>query len=155
MNKIMMAVVGLALAVALTGCGGSPKGVAEDFADAVIQRRTDKAVAYTAQVALRADSKTMKKLKDQIEKMGKEDINDDKLEAVVYSETISVPSKDASYKIINGSKVTRDEAVVVVQFAKGNDKKSSGMKVEMGKVDGKWKVSDFDYIKDGLDTPEK
>ena len=47
MKKTIIAVAGLAMAVVLTGCGGSPKGVAEKFADAVIKRDAEKAVKLT------------------------------------------------------------------------------------------------------------
>ena len=47
MKKMMMAVAGLAMAVALTGCGGgSPKGVAEKFVLAIIQKDPGKAIEF-------------------------------------------------------------------------------------------------------------
>ena len=155
MKKMMMAVAGLAMAVVLTGCGGSPKGVAEDFAEAVAKRETDKAVDLTYEAAVGVDSKRMKNLKQSIDDMGKDQIKDDKLDAEVYSEVINVPSEDMGYTIINGAKVTRDSATVKVQFVKGKDKKPVGMNVELKKVDGKWKVSEFGYIPDGFDTESK
>ena len=155
MKKMMMAVAGLAMAVVLTGCGGSPKGVAEDFAEAVAKRETDKAVDLTYEAAVGVDSKRMKNLKQSIDDMGKDQIKDDKLDAEVYSEVINVPSEDMGDTIINGAKVTRDSATVKVQFVKGKDKKPFGMNVELKKVDGKWKVSEFGYIPDGFDTESK
>ena len=155
MKKMVMAVAGLAMAVVLTGCGGSPKGVAEDFAEAVAKRETDKAVDLTCQAVVGVDSKTMKDLKKKIDDMGKDDIKDDKLEAEAYSEIIKVPSEDSGYTIVNGAKVTKDSAMVKVQFVKGKDKKACGMNIELQKVDGKWKVDDFKYIPDGLDTESK
>ena len=35
MNKMMMSVLGMGAAVLMTGCGGSPSSVAEDFAEAL------------------------------------------------------------------------------------------------------------------------
>ena len=148
MNKIMMAVAGLAMAVVLTGCGGSPKSVATKFADAVIQRDTEKAADLSI-VSVVGSESDIKKAKEKIEALGKE-INDDKLEAEAIREIISVPSEDSGYKIVNGVKVTRDEAEVVVQFVKGKDKKGEGMEIDLGKVGGSWKVVNF-KSKSGLD----
>ena len=148
MKKMTIAVVGLAVAVVLTGCGGSPKSVATKFADAVIQRDTEKA-ANLSFVSVVGSESDIKKAKEKIEALAKE-INDDKLEAEAMREVISVPSEDAGYKIVNGAKVTRDEAEVIVQFVKGKDKKSQGMEIDLGKVDGKWMVVSF-KSKDGLD----
>ena len=148
MKKMMMAVAGLAMAVVLTGCGGSPKSVAEKFVDAVIQRDTEKAVKLSVVSAIGSEI-DIKKAKEKIEALGKE-INDDKLEGEAIREVISVPSEDSGYKIVNGVKVTRDEAEVLVQFVKGKDKKAEGMEVDLGKVDGSWKVVNF-KSKSGLD----
>jgi beta-galactosidase GanA len=148
MKKMMMAVAGLAMATVLTGCGGSPKGVAEKFANAVIQRDTEKAVDLSV-VSVVGSESDIKKAKEKIEALGKE-INDPKLEAESMREVISVPSEDSGYKIVNGAKVTRDEAEVIVQFVKGKDKKGEGMEIDLGKVDGTWKVVNF-KSKSGLD----
>ena len=148
MKNMMMAVAGLAMAVVLTGCGGSPKGVAEKFVNAVIQRDTDKAVKLSVVSAIGSEI-DIKKAREKIEALGKE-INDDKLEGEAIREVISVPSEDSGYKIVNGVKVTRDEAEVLVQFVKGKDKKAEGMEVDLGKVDGSWKVVNF-KSKSGLD----
>ena len=148
MKKMTIAVVGLAVAVVLTGCGGSPKSVATKFADAVIQRDTEKAADLSI-VSVVGSESDIKKAKEKIEALGKE-INDDKLEAEAIREIISVPSEDSGYKIVNGVKVTRDEAEVVVQFVKGKDKKGEGMEIDLGKVGGSWKVVNF-KSKSGLD----
>ncbi|MBQ6007491.1 MAG: hypothetical protein IJL17_03070 [Kiritimatiellae bacterium] len=148
MKNMMMAVAGLAMAVVLTGCGGSPKSVAEKFVNAVIQRDTEKAVKLSVVSAIGSEI-DIKKAKEKIEALGKE-INDDKLEGEAIREVISVPSEDSGYKIVNGVKVTRDEAEVLVQFMKGKDKKAEGMEVDLGKVDGSWKVVNF-KSKSGLD----
>ena len=155
MNKMMMAVAGLAMAVVMTGCGGSPKSVAEDFAEAVAKREVDKAVALTAEATVGVEAEEMKNLKKRIEDMGKEEIKDDKLDAESYSDVITVPEENAKYQIVNGVKVTEDSASVKVQFVRGKDKKACGMNVSLGKYDGKWKVTDFSYISDGLDTNAK
>ena len=152
MNKIMMAVAGLAVAVVLTGCGGSPKSVAAKFAEAVAKRDTDKALSLTVQSACRANAKAMKALSNKIEGIGKDDINDPMLEAEVYSETVFVPKEDGGYEVVNGAKVTPDWAEVVIQYVKGKDKKPNGMALRMKKVDGKWKVKEVSYKKDGLET---
>lgn len=148
MKNMIMAVVGLAMAVVLTGCGGSPKSVATKFANAVIQRDTEKAADLSI-VSVVGSESDIKKAKEKIEALGKE-INDDKLEAEAIREIISVPSEDSGYKIVNGVKVTRDEAEVVVQFIKDKDKKGEGMEIDLGKVGGSWKVVNF-KSKSGLD----
>ena len=141
MKKTIIAVAGLAMAVVLTGCGGSPKGVAEKFADAVITRDAEKAVKLSL-VSRVGSENDIKKFREKIDAQGK-DINDDKLEAETLREVITVPSPDSSYKIVNGVKVTRDEAEVVVQFVKGKDKTDKGLEVDLTKVDGSWVVVSF------------
>ena len=148
MKHVMITVAGLALTVVLTGCGGSPKGVAEKFADAVITRDAEKAVKLSL-VSRVGSENDIKKFREKIDAQGK-DINDDKLEAETLREVITVPSKDASYKIVNGVKMTRDEAEVVVQFVKGKDKKENGLEIDLAKVDGNWMVVSFSY-KSNLD----
>ena len=155
MKKMMMAVAGLAMAVVMTGCGGSPKSVAEDFAEAVAKRDVDKAVELTAAATVGVEAEKMKDLKKRIEDMGKDEIKDDKFDAESYSDVIKVPPEDVGYTIVNGVKVTNDKAEVKVQFVRGKDKKACGMDVELGKFDGKWKVTNFSYIPDGLDTNDK
>lgn len=151
MNKMMMAVAGLAMAVVMTGCGGSPKSVAEDFVNAVIQRETDKAVKCID--TTEATPKQIKKGKEGLDELGKK-INDNKLEAMAFYEKIEVPGEIAGYALINGAKYTGEKATVKVQYKKGKDLKSEGMEVKLIKVDGSWKVKDFDTLSD-LDTDEK
>ncbi len=142
MKKMMMAVAGLAMAVVLTGCGGSPKGVAEDFVNAIIQKDGDKAIACvdTTDTTLWT-KKAIKGFKEEVEKLGKsQEINDDKLEAQAVSEEVKVPSEIRGYTLLNGKKYTGEEATVQVQFVKGKDKKSKGMTIKLEKVDGSWKV---------------
>ncbi len=152
MKKIIMAVASVAVAVVLTGCGGSPSTVAEKFADAVIQRETDKAVSCYCTIEM--NEKTIKALKEEvIEKAGKE-INDNKLESEAIYEKVQVPPEDSGYELINGVKSTGERARVIIQFVKGKDKKSEGMEVKLRKYDGNWLVTNFD-MKKGLDTSSK
>ena len=143
MKKTMMAVAGLAMAVVLTGCGGSPKGVAEDFVNAIIQKDGDKALACVDTTDTTFwTKKSSKEFKETIEKLGKsQDINDDKLEAQAVKEMIVVPAENKGYLLLNGKKYTGEEATVKVQFVKGKDKKSKGMTIKLEKVDGSWKVN--------------
>ena len=74
MKKTLMAVASVAMAVALTGCGGSPSDVAEDFVNAIIQKDPGAAVGFfdtvtgafrdPSSIRLRTD-KEIKKLKDE------------------------------------------------------------------------------------------
>ena len=137
MKKMMMAVAGLAMAVVVTGCGGSPKSAAEKFMDAVIQRETDKALKYVDTTTMTA--KEIKNLKEALDNAGK-DINDNKLESEAFYEWISVPREDSGYTLINGAKYTGEKATVRVQFKKEKDKKPEGRRLELLKVDGSWKV---------------
>ncbi len=137
MNKMMMAVAGLAMAVVLTGCGGSPKGVAEDFVNAILQRETDKAAQCVDTTEM--TTKEVKDLKEALDELGKK-INDNKLEADVFFERVQVPPEDEGYTLINGAKYTGENAIVMVQFKKGTDRKSEGMFLQMVKVDDAWKV---------------
>ena len=138
MKKVMMSVAGLAMAVVLTGCGGSPKGVAEKFMDAVIQRETDKALKYVDTTTM--STKEIKNLKEALDNAGK-DINDNKLESEAFYERIRVPAEDSGYTLINGAKYTGESATVKIQFKKEKDKKSEGRGLGLVKVDGSWKVT--------------
>lgn len=151
MNKMMMAVAGLAMVVAITGCGGSPKSVAEKFVNAVIQRETDKAVSCID--TTEATPKEIKKGKEVLDELGKE-INDNKLEAEAFYEKVNVPAEDSGYTLINGAKYTGEKATVKIQYKKGKDLKSEGMEVKLEKVDGSWKVKDFKPLSK-LDTESK
>ncbi len=146
MKKMMMAVAGLAMAVVLTGCGGSPKGVAEAYAEALCHKEMDTLVSLMDTTGV--TEKQLKKVKEVIEKAVKEDsdLNDDKLSAEAFSEEIEVPSEVMGYKIKDGKKYTGETATVKVYLFKGKDKRSFGLKVELVKVDGKWKVADHDKI---------
>ena len=161
MKKLMMAVAGLAMAVALTGCGGSPTGVAEAFAKAIIQKEPGKALefydsvcqegrnSYGRSFALRT-KKQKDDLKKQLEDLGKK-INDEKYDCKAILEQVFVPSEDSSHMLINNKKYTGETAKVVVQYVKGDDKKQDGLEVSLVKVDGSWKVTDYETVS-GLDT---
>lgn len=155
MKKIMLFAASMAMAVMLTGCGGSPSSVAEKFMNAIIQRDVDKAVGCIDTNA--TTPKEIKALKELLDAAGKA-LDDNKLEAVAFYEEVVVPAEGVGYKLINGAKYTGEEAEVKVQFKKGKDLKSNGMKVELVKVDGSWKVKDnvmkFSELKD-LDTEAK
>ena len=146
-----MAVAGVAMSVVLTGCGGSPKGVAEDFVDAIIQRETDKAVKYCNMN--NATANQIKERNEALDNLGKE-INDDKLEAEAINEEIEVPAENSGYRIVNGAKITGESAEVLVQFKKGKDKKPDGIEVKLLKVDGSWTVMDY-RTRSGLDTSDR
>ena len=151
MKQMMVAAASVAMAVALAGCGGSPKGVAEDFVDAVIQRETDKALKCMN--VNNATANYIKNLKEQLDNIGK-NINDNKLEAEAIDEEIHVPAENSGYTIKNGAKITGETAMVTVQYKKGKDKKSEGMDVKLQKVDGSWVVVDYD-TRTNLDTSDR
>lgn len=153
MKQMMVAAASVAMAVALAGCGGSPKGVAEDFVDAIIQREPDKALKCMN--VNNATAKDIKELKEEFDKLGK-DINDNKLEAEAFDEVINIPPENSGYTIRNGAKITGETATVMVQYKKGKDKKSEGMKVQLQKVDGSWVVEENGYHElQGLDTSDR
>lgn len=159
MKKMMMAVAGLAMAVVLTGCGGSPKGVAEKFVNAIIQKDGDKALSYvdlTGTLEHQFSKDNLKHAKDYIEdKLGKEVINDTDLTAKAVFVEVKVPAEDSGYMLRNGKKYTGETATVKVQFFKKKDKKDKGMTVELVKVDGKWKVVAGDFrVEQGFDTSD-
>ncbi len=149
MKKMLMVVAGLAMAVAVTGCGGSPKGVAEDFVNAILRRESDKAAKCVDTTAM--TKQEVRDMKDVLDELGKK-INDDKLEAETVYEGIKIPRENTGYDlIVNGAKYTGEEATVRVQFKKGNDKKSEGMLVQMVKVDDSWKVRYFGLAKEDVE----
>ncbi len=145
MKKIVMAAVCAAMAAVFAGCGGSPAGVAEKFTKAVILRDAAKAIKLCDTVG--ADEDAIKAAKEELDKVGKDQINDDKLDAEAIYEEIRIPAENAGYRIINGSKYTGETATVRVQFSKDKDKKPDGMEVRLVKVDGKWKVDDYKFRK--------
>ena len=153
MKKVVTLVAGLAMAFAVAGCGGSPKSVAENFAEAVIEKDSAAAIKYCKTNDMSKDE--IKNAKELLEKIGKE-INDEKLKAVAYYEKITVPGDGAGYKLVNGAKITGENATVKVQFKKGSDLKSEGLSVDLIKIDGKWKIN-LDSLKplSNLDTSDK
>ena len=177
MKKTLMLVASVAMAVVLTGCGGSkksaeeqekakekstadvgsPKTVAEDFAKAIIQKDPGKAFEFcdTVSGGRHEDYALLTKeqkdnLKRQFEDLGKE-INDEKYDCKAILETVEVPPEVMGYTLVNGKKYTGEKATVLVQFMKGGDKKPNGLRVNLVKVDGSWKVKGYSQVS-GLDT---
>ena len=178
MKKMLTLIASVAMAVALTGCGdskqsaekqeekkaqeavGSPKAVAEDFAKAIVQREPDKAFEFYDTVVMGGQSykgsyvlrtkKQKNDLKEQLEDLGKK-INDDKYDCKAILEQVEVASEVMGYMLVNGKKYTGENAKVLVQFMKGDDKKSDGLEVTLVKVDGSWKVAGYEMVS-GLDT---
>ncbi len=144
MKKIVMSVMGVAMAVVLTGCGGSPKDIAEEFATALVQGESE--AAFNCFDVDDYRSKERKDVIDDIEDLKKK-IGDDKLGAETIYECIELEDEDKGYKIVDGKKIL-GFATVVEQFVKGEDKKSFGMKVDFIKKDGDWFVISFRYLED-------
>ena len=151
MNKMMMSVLGMGAAVLMTGCGGSPSGVAEDFAQALIQREAEDAIACYDTVSMSVDE--IKAMKESFEQTGKS-IDDTKLTVQTINEVVEVPSEVAGYTLVNGKKVTGEDATVTVQFVKGKDLTDYGMTVKLRKIGGKWKVTGYKNA-NGLCTATK
>ena len=151
MNKMMMSVLGMGAVVLMTGCGGSPSSVAEDFAEALIQREAEDAIACYDTVSMSVDE--IKAMKESFEQTGKS-IDDTKLTVQTINEVVRVPPEDSGYKLVNGKKVTGEDATVTVQFVKGKDLKDYGMTVKLRKIGGKWKVTGYKNA-NGLCTATK
>ena len=176
MKKMLMLVASVAMAVAMTGCGGSkksaeeqekkatadagsPKTVAEDFVKAIIQKEPGKALEFYDTVeetrgdnfALRT-KKEKDNLKMALEDLGKK-INDDKYNAKTILEQVRVPPEIIGHMLVNGKKYTGETATVTVQYVKGDDKKQDGLVVSLVKVDGSWKVTGYNPVS-GLDTDD-
>ncbi len=156
-KKLITAAVSVALVVLSAGWRSSPKGVAEDFVNAVIQCEPVKAFKFYDMVMLGGasdykmwTSEDAKKLKGELESLGKE-INDTKYEGEAIMEVIRIPPEDSGFMLVNGRKYTGEQAEVTVQFVKGRDRKPSGLKVSLVKVDDTWKVVKHAPI-NGLDT---
>ena len=149
---MLMLVACMAMVVALTGCGGSPSDVAEDFVNAIIQKDVGAAVAlyvpeFFQQVADR------KQVKEDLERLSRR-IDDTKLEGHAVLEVVSTPGKDDVITSINGKK-GRAVAVVSVQFVKGLDKKSRGIKVWLADIGGRWNVIRYDDKLSGLNAEDE
>lgn len=162
MKKIMMAVVGVALAVAFTGCSksseddaekkekeaasiGSPKSVAVDFAKAFIKRDVGAAVELWADSVLGGtdDREQYKEsLKSRItQEMEKCSINKEALVSV-GSETITVDM--TGYTVKDGVKILNDSATVAILFKK-DDNPLGGMTVALGRYNDKWMVKEWSF----------
>ena len=151
MKNVLMFVASVAMAVALTGCGGSPKGVAENFIEAIYKKDAGKAIKY-----IDTNSKSQKVVSyetDYLEALGKK-VDDEKLSVETVYEEFSVSAEESSYHLRNGKKYSGEKAKVTVQDVKGQEKKSEGWNIELVKVDGSWKVTDFKRVL-GLDIDSK
>ncbi len=161
MKKLLILIVGV---VELTGWGshielsrggrtgqGSPKAVAEDFAQAIIQRDPDKALEFFDAVEesrrgfVLRPKKQRDDLKKKLEDLGHE-INVQKLGCEAILEDIMVPPEFYGYHLVNGKKYTGETARVLLQFVKGDVKKSDGLEIALMKVDGSWKVTDYKEV---------
>ena len=83
----------------------------------------------------------LKHVKERIDKSSKK-INDDKYEVESIYECIDVKGKGSGYVVVNGKKYN-ESATVVIQFVKGQEKKSTGIHVLLIKKDNSWAVVDF------------
>ena len=165
MTRMIMTVVGLVLLGVLSGCNNSgieisPSVVAEDFVKAIILQNPSDALdlcdiklygtsfrpGFEIKPTLKSKS-DIRKLKDEFERQGKE-INDDKLEAVAVMEVIMTPTEFFPMYHVDGKEYTGESAEVTVQYMRGTDKKTKGMKVRLVKVDGVWKVMGYNTVSD-------
>ncbi len=136
MKKIMMAVLGMALAVILTGCSKSEdkgqttesnpeyKKVAEDFVNALIQGDVEKAIQCVDTSAAKPEDVT--DIKAGLSIVSQE-INDKTLVAKLSK---FLPKDDAKTGIKK----------VIVQFMKGEEKTPNGRQVQLKQVEGTWKI---------------
>ena len=151
MKNVLMFVASVAMAVALTGCGGSPKGVAENFIEAIYKKDAGKAIKY-----IDTNNKLQRVVShetDYLESLGKK-VDDEKLGVETVYEEYSVSAEESSYYLRNGKKYSGEKAKVTVRDVKGKAKKPDGWNVELVKVDGSWKVTDFKRVS-GLDIDSK
>ena len=166
LSKTMMAVAGLAMAVAVTGCGGSPKGVAEGFVDALIHRDTERALKY-----VETDKESpgdLAEWREILDEAGK-DINNgnhDNLKAEAFCVVIVRHANGVRYyekteMRVNGDmyyekseerrvkadkEYTHETATVKVKYKEDMGLKPNGLEVYLAKIDGSWKVTDFGEI---------
>ena len=160
---MIMTVVGLILSGVLSGCNNSgieisPSIVAEDFVKAIIQKNPSEALdlcdiklygtsfrpGFEIKPTLKSKS-DIRNLKEEFEMRGKE-IDDDKLEGVAVMEVIMTPTEFFPTYHVDGKEYTGESAEVTVQYMRGDDKKTKGMKVRLVKVDGLWKVMGYDMV---------
>ncbi len=83
----------------------------------------------------------IKHVKERIDKSSKK-INDDKSEVETIYECIDVKGEGSGYVVVNGKKFN-ESATVLIQFVKGQEKKSTGIHVHLIKKDNNWAVVDF------------
>jgi len=172
MSKMMMAVAGLAMAVAMSGCGGSPKGVAEDFVNAIIRGDTEKALKYLDPDDDDVTSSDLKEMREELFKglfKNREKAINGGLEAEAFSEEIvrhgngvryrevierrvngdryyeKIEERRVKYNYNNDEGLPYDKATVKVLFKQGKDILSESVYLRLGlyKIDGSWKVNYF------------
>ena len=173
MKKMMTLVAGMAMAVVLTGCGGSKdssaaaeqeaaegvgsaKGVAERFVNAIIQKKVDAAYATCSAYSFdkrggnvqKRSKADVQKLKKELEGLG-EELGNDKLQGKAIKEVINGGPR---YLIVDGKKFNA-HAVVTVQLMQDKVKTSKGIRVELRGGDEGWKVTSCDTVS-GLDTSD-
>ena len=157
-----MAVVGVALAVAYTGCKkssdddlekqekeaasiGSPKSKAVDFAKAFIKHDVGAAIELWAESVLGGtdDRESYKELlKSRItQEMGRCPIDKEALVSV-DSETINVDK--TGYTVKDGVKILKDSATVEISFKK-DDRTQGSMTVAMGRYNDRWMVKAWSF----------
>lgn len=155
MKKMMMFAASVAMALAVAGCGKSKdssteeaenvsaSAVAEKFVNAVIKQNTKEAVSC-CRLAKDGKSEDIENdLKRAGDKIGDKDLV---VKAIKEVTTISRELKAGKWQ-------TTEEAEVVAQLAKGKDKKSEGMRVNLEKVGSSWKVTNVRDVS-GLDTSD-
>ena len=166
MKKLLLLVVSVVMLAGWRSFNGSsngkradlvsPKDVAEDFVNAIVQRDLDKAFEFydpfeeSGRRFVLRPRKQRDNIKKKLEDLGHE-LNAEKLECEAILEDIVVPPEFYGYHLVNGKKYTGETARVLLQFVKGDAKKSDGLEIALVKVDDSWKVAGYE-LKSGLDT---
>ena len=169
MKKTLMLVASVAMAVVLTGCGGSKssgdaekgassgsvssaRSAAEGFVGAVIKGDLQAAVACYDTLEfdeLRQRTEEEKKeLEAKLQDFIKFFKNKGEGENIAGTAISEVIRGGGRYVIVDGKKCT-EEAKVVVQIVRNGDKQDAGVQVELVSVDGAWKIKEYKLC-DGL-----
>ena len=164
MKKTLMLVASVAMAVVLTGCGGSKssgdadkgassggtvssaRSAAEEFVGAILKGDFNAAAAFYDTLVFDdgAPRQRTEAEKANIESNLKEFIDGAKSqEGNVSGTAISeVIRGGRGYYIVDGKKCT-DMATVIVQLVRNGEKQPATIKVELVNVDGAWKISSY------------
>ncbi|MCR5414398.1 MAG: hypothetical protein K6F50_06695 [Kiritimatiellae bacterium] len=157
MKKLMVVLACAAAAVGLTGCGSSPEGVAEDFAEALLKGKGKDAVeCYGGYFQNEPMTKAQhKKLVDEFDKLAAndEDLKTPDLDLELYYVKYDVITEHKHYLVVNGDEFTGETATVVYQCVKDGTPKKYGIEVNLAQVNGDWIVTGKNVRKD-LDTEE-